>query len=625
MGLPNALPLMILAAALGAAGGSLAAYQDVPEVEPNNDIGNATLLGWQDYGSGSASRADVDFWKLPAAAGDFVAFQVQDGTPCDRPRLFLADNTTLDYAPYHTAYGGLLSVYVPSREPVFIEMCGGLAAPPYYIEAFFYDHTPSAEGPAETEPNDDLAHAEVLAPAGGVFEGVIDPSGTDIDALAWMPAADGWARVLFHVEPGTGYTVNTRAGAVNYTPFSVEFDSGALFEVSAGDPVFFAFGLHRGAYSITVEVAGSLAEFSEGEGESEPNDAAENATELRTNGTYGGVFHELFDTADYFRFSGQSGDYVALGVRCEGQSLHDCNAVGSAGPGVWVYDSSGSLPEWRLRVFLRNDADLVFFVSGDGTPMTYLVNATIVRTYAYDDGEADVAELVGFPGLPATIQTSLIYPPPPAAGFDLGNGEGALVGPVKCLHLDVSNLVVDISVRAGMVMENPVEPNRWVAARTVNGLVLLNPDAAACFDVLLWSPSGAPAPWLEHLPNGFAKDRPAAVVAEVDKRHANSSGALLALWAVTSEISSFEARDEWNGTDAMLVEARAILDASGVGYCNTGLANRSCAGYSGDDGEPNRPGTAMELLGGLAAVAAGGTTALAYLLWRKKRGGRPGA
>ena len=614
--------LLCLAAVVVALAAGLAAGDSVTEAEPNDAPANATLLPLGADASGSVNDTDHDYWAVDVPNAGVLRVSIQDPSPCAAPRFAFANNTTAGAMPSFNVFEGLVhSLVLDAAQRVLVEICPNALASGYWMHASLSNASAVPAGADEYEPNDDQDHANLVSAPDVTLHGHISVARGDIDVFWLTPAFSGY---LALVTDGTDIYAHAYTSSGPLGPVAALGVSGwfSYYALTADEPVFVVVSGEPRAYWVRVAVAQHPSEFSQGPGESEPNDDGASATLLELNGTYKTEINAMFDPGDYFKVVGQAGEYIDLTVAC-GDDWCNMGFTAVSGPGTWgaACCSAPTAVTW-LRVFLTQGADIVFGVTGGDYPEHYTITLKRIETGAYQDGIATLRELLGVQGLPISVRSdssSLGGLDP----FDLAAAEEGPWGPSKCAAFDVSNAPQGIVVASTDLFESAgggglLVPGRSITLSFETGW---GSSPQACFETMPYRPSSnLTVFWGSNLVFSGAQGNASLVLVEVDKRPQPGAGALLALWAVTGDLDEGAAVDGWRASEATLAEARDILNASGVGACHTRLSAPGCVGAAAVTPAAEPPSPSLVLAAGVGSGVAVGAAILGGWRFLRRRG-----
>ncbi len=416
-----------------------------------------------------------------------------------------------------------------------------------------------ASAVAESEPNDAPENGTPLTV--GASSGSI--GGGDEDYWVFNATADGWGQIEFTLASGLSLSLGSEVGPP--ATLGTQSTSVKTFQLIAGKVTWVLVGSSTGStgsYMFNFATAGNASEFSEGTGETEPNNDEAHATVLAADDSYDAMVDEGVDTTDFFRFVGHRGDAVSIWV---------ARATGETGS-ISIYKVSGfpgspGASTGDLSVLLTADADLVFKVTTNAWAVNYTIDTSLDHTPAYADGKMTLGEAYSDTVVKAYIHPKTTPAGIPATGVTLSagssSGMGYMYGETMCVESALGIDVPNVTIEAGLRLD-PMEKTlqTMVVSKTVT--VTIPADGKVCFDAISYNESGDLGYSYEPYKPGVKLSGDAmAVMRVIDNRSTDGAAEQLALWAVTSGTTESRAGD-WRATSATIADAKTILNDAGV-------------------------------------------------------------
>ncbi len=620
-------------------------FEGPDEREPNDDRADATNapLNVTLVGAASSLVNDVDYWRVEFPEAGLADVGISS---CCNPGWYGTAEYPLALEITRAPDGG--PVYAGQRLPCSgcgivqgIFLGGPLSAwlritalghfiGTYTLRVDFSTDFGPVEGADEIEPNNGPANATPFE-LSVAAQGLLDQAHIDGDWWQFTSPLNGWAGLKFDSPNGSISTRVTDEHGTEVLGHTSDWDMPYVFQVVAATKYVVMAGAYVGAYNITVTIGPTRSWFSAGPGEAEPNDAASAPQTLAANVTVQGAMRADRDTADYFAVAVEAGDFVWIHV---GQK----DAFFGLGVGISAQPAavfpglarSGGFP-LDLRLFARQSGVLIVGVelsvdtysAGSLYGGSYDLQVRVEPTATLADGVLSLSELVG------DDRFGLVLQPFDAQGVSplgMSDAEGRIYGFSMCLRHGLSNAVGPAAIEAGQIFEPEGAARRMVAAGSPRLEVLSGEPA--CFRALelesrMMTKGGTIA-----LPGGFVDGDARMVIATCALEGEAGMPGLLALWAVTSEVS-LKNLTVWQVDRNDVIHANGLLERSGVPQRLPVppeiAAPQPPAPGNGTSVTPGGPTVSgalnAALFGGILGAAVAATAAGLYLVGKQQRKG----
>ncbi len=554
--------LLQAAAARSAAAGE-------PEQESNDTPETATVLYAGHYGTGTSSGSnDTDFWLLtpPSSGRVHLTFGTNTtGGFCLALNMTDPHGLPINSNSYNTtAHEATYKFETPGNASVLIELCHTVSPFDYHLSFTFEGsgyYFPC--GRADEWTGAPWSAAEVKL--GYLEHGCADAEYRDVHYWNLSSPRDEWAAVVV-----------TSVGSANA---SLEGPPTGLETAPSGQPFVLFVHLVPGAatylrvesdvgtaeYWFRVEVAPTLAGLRAGSGEAEPNDSPAAPQQLLVNGTYEGVLDQGYDPQDWFLVRAPAGAIVnvtlanAYGLLpvevLPGWPLSPFANVDRGG-------GYGHPSEYSAILVARNETPLMFGLRATGPHIPYNFTLTVTPAPELAERPIRLSVLQEFSQLdvevlapPWRTLTQLFYM------FD--NGEGVIYGETLCASTVLTVPLEGVRVDAGETF-TPDNPLLVPFVSTRQASLRLEGSLPSCFRAMALTDSGyVPESYSAYRPGGPLTGDAASVVAEMNRSGRDSASGLIALWAVTVNLTQADLSPRFV-TYSQTVEAIDILDSAGV-------------------------------------------------------------
>ncbi|HLB06932.1 MAG TPA: hypothetical protein VJN41_04515, partial [Alphaproteobacteria bacterium] len=527
---------------------------------------SALPLSTRTEGRLDSTYADVDWWRLSVPGAGLLRLAVSDccGGPIAGALLNATDLAPTAAVGVYTGpgLGGLSLVVDGPTDFYFVAQELYYAAHTYTMNATFEAGFAHLQGPDEIEPNDRIQDALALA-QGVAVRGLAEGTFGDHDFWSIALAGGGYG-FLNLVSDAVWCSVEvTDAGGKPLASSSSYGDPISLnFAVPPAGPAYIDVSSVSGpcAYSLDAKWGLSQSIVSEGAGEREPNDAAEQGTVISATGSYAGRLKPTYDTVDFFRVEPVSGAVVRVEVSAPaGFGAPPRFAwVDGAGLARSAWSGPRDLP-YRTDLLLHPGEPFVFSIALGGWDSDYLLNVTVTPTDIFADGSANLAELASL-AIGFHIE-SLGSGGSPGENFTFAAGERSSYGLWLCGRSSLDNTVPGVLVERGRLLI-PEGPGPTMVARA-EGEGEVTGEFGPCFEVLARDTQELGlASWV-YAVGGFLEGDALKVLAAAEGSFQSQGSVLLALWAVTS-IPTLAELEAWEVEPLAVDAANGLLERAGV-------------------------------------------------------------